>query len=240
MHLRAMGDDLQRLALGAHLDEGTLEAEDAQEVDEVTLDEAQRAQVIELVPGEAQPAQRIELGVDLRQQLGQRKLGRAAADKFVARLGLRMAVQHGLPHREFVEIGVEQAGNDGGHGGSVGKGQSVAGGELHALGAHRGQEILLRGLEAGDRPHAVGQQHHAPRMTGGQVVDKMLDGGAYAVAAGFARDDQQVGPCQAREQAGVERRAGIGRIDDFRHQRTVVFGKRIHALEHLLHGLLLL
>jgi hypothetical protein len=30
-------------------------------------------------------------------------------------------VQHGLPHREFVEIGVEQAGDDGSHGAMLGK-----------------------------------------------------------------------------------------------------------------------
>ena len=51
MHLRAAGEDLQCLAVGARLNEAALKPEDAQEVHEAGLDVAQAAEVDELVLG---------------------------------------------------------------------------------------------------------------------------------------------------------------------------------------------
>jgi hypothetical protein len=63
----------------------------------------------------AQAAQGVQLALHLGQQLGQREGRGRAADKFVLGLGLGVAVQHGLPHGELVEVGVQQAGDDGLH-----------------------------------------------------------------------------------------------------------------------------
>ena len=112
VHLRPGGDDGERPALGAHLDELALEAEDAQEVDEVGLDEAQPAQVGQLVGGEGESTEPIELAVHLLAQLGQRPGAAVAADEAVLGVRLRMAMQHRLPHRDHVEVGVEQARDD--------------------------------------------------------------------------------------------------------------------------------
>lgn len=121
MDLGALGLDVQGVAIGPGADEGALELEDAQKVDEVALHEAQPAQVGQVFGREAQRAQGVQLALHLGQQLGQREGRLRAADEFVFGLGLGIAVQHGLPHREFVEIGVEQAGDDGSHGAMLGK-----------------------------------------------------------------------------------------------------------------------
>ena len=117
VHLRAAGDDFEAAAVGSHAgdDEVALETEDAQEVDEIGADEAQAREVLQLVAAEREPAQRVELAIDLRQQIGKRIRRRVAADEGVLGLGLRMTMQHRLPHRELVEIRVQQAGDDGLH-----------------------------------------------------------------------------------------------------------------------------
>jgi hypothetical protein len=132
--------DLQHRPLHGGGNEVALEAEDAQEVDEVALDVAQRAHVVQLVGLESQAAQVVQLLVDLAEQLGQRIVGLVAADEGVFGLGLRMPMQHGLPHGELVEVGVQQALDDGLHGclserrGLVHVG---AGGPFHSARAHR-------------------------------------------------------------------------------------------------------
>ena len=115
MHLRALGHDVQLIAFGPGADEAALELEDAQKVDEVALDEPQAAQVGQLVFAEAQRAQVVQRGIHFGQQLGQRVQGLVAADKAVFALRLWMPVQQRLPHGELVQVGVEQAGDDGGH-----------------------------------------------------------------------------------------------------------------------------
>ena len=115
MHLRPLRHDAQVRAVGAGADEGALELEDAQEIHKIGPDEAQTAQVVQVLLRKTQLAQVVQLGVHFVQQVGQRVVRRVAADKFVVRLCLRMSVQHGLPHGEFVEVGVEQAGDDGRH-----------------------------------------------------------------------------------------------------------------------------
>ena len=83
-------------------------------VELLSIDNPQAADVGQLGRRETQRAQRIQLLVQVRQQLGQRVLGLVAADEGVLGLRLRIAVQHGLPHRELVEVCVQQAGDDGG------------------------------------------------------------------------------------------------------------------------------
>jgi hypothetical protein len=63
----------------------------------------------------SQRTQVIELPLDLGLELGQRIGTAVAADEGVLRLRLRMAMQHRLPHRELVEIGVDQAVDHGAH-----------------------------------------------------------------------------------------------------------------------------
>ena len=116
MHLWALRHDVQLLALGPGADETALELEDAQEVHKVALDVAQAAHIGQLFGREAQAAQVVQRSVHLWQQLGQRVGWGVAAHKAVFALCLWVAVQQGLPHRELVEIGVEQAGDDGVHG----------------------------------------------------------------------------------------------------------------------------
>ena len=116
MHLRATRDDVQLVALGPGADEVALKLEDAQEVDKVAADVAQSPHVVEFVRREAQGAQVVQRGVHFGQQLRQRIGRRVAAHKTVFALGLGVAVQQRLPHREFVQIGVEQAGDDRVHG----------------------------------------------------------------------------------------------------------------------------
>jgi hypothetical protein len=117
VHLRAAGDDLEAAPVGRRVgaDEVALEVEDAQEVDEVRADEAQRPQVGELVGPEVQRAERVELAVQLGNELGERIRRRVATEEGVLGLRLRVPMQHCLPHRELVEIGIEQAGDDGRH-----------------------------------------------------------------------------------------------------------------------------
>jgi hypothetical protein len=62
-----------------------------------------------------QRAQRVELALDFGDELGERECRLVAAEERVLGLRLGMAMQHRLPHRELVEIGVEQAGDDGLH-----------------------------------------------------------------------------------------------------------------------------
>ena len=81
----------------------------------VGLDEAQASQVAQLVFGERQRAQVVELRVHVGQQFCEWESALVAADEAVLSLCLRVAMQHGLPHRELVEIGFEQAANDRGH-----------------------------------------------------------------------------------------------------------------------------
>jgi len=66
----------------------------------------------QLVLRQAQRAQVVELRVDLRQQIGQREGARVAADEAVLGPRLRVAMQHGLPHRELVEVGLDEAADD--------------------------------------------------------------------------------------------------------------------------------
>ena len=112
MHLRATGDDLELRPHGARGDELALEVEDAQEVDEVGAHEAQPAKVAQLVGLIVQRAQVIELLVHVGQQIGQRVSRLVATHERVLGLRLRVPVQHGLPHRELVQVGVEQAVDD--------------------------------------------------------------------------------------------------------------------------------
>jgi hypothetical protein len=116
VHDRAAGADAQVRTVGRDLDELALEAEQGQEVGEVALDEAQRAQVVDLVLREHHRAQVVQLALDLFLQLGQRIGRRVAALEFVFADGVRVHVQQGLPHREFVQIGFEQAADDRFHG----------------------------------------------------------------------------------------------------------------------------
>jgi hypothetical protein len=96
-------------------DELALEREDAQEIDEVCADEAQRAQVGQLRRGETQRAQGIELALHLRQQRAQVEALAVAAHEAVLGLRARVPMQHRLPHRELVEVGLQEAVDDGGH-----------------------------------------------------------------------------------------------------------------------------
>ncbi|MNY41432.1 hypothetical protein D3C86_1762430 [compost metagenome] len=116
MHLRATRHDVQLIALGPGADEAALELEDAQKVHKVALDVAQPAHVVQLALRKAQAAQVVQRSVHLGQQLGQWVGRGVAAHKAVFALGLWVAVQQGLPHGELVEVGVEQAGDDGVHG----------------------------------------------------------------------------------------------------------------------------
>ena len=112
MNLRAVGDDLQLRAVRPRGDEFALEVKDAQEVDEVRAHEPQAAQVGQIVGLKLQRAQVVELLVDLVDQFGQRVRRLVAAHEGVFGPGLRVPMQHGLPHRELVQIGVEQVVDD--------------------------------------------------------------------------------------------------------------------------------
>ena len=54
----------------------------------------------------------VELQIDFRLQLRQGEQRRVAAHEFIFCMGARMAVQQRLPHRELVEIGLQQTAHD--------------------------------------------------------------------------------------------------------------------------------
>lgn len=97
---------------------------------------------------------------------------------------------------------------------------------------------MVRGLEARHRAHGVVHQHDALRM--GKVLDQMLDRGAHAVAARFARDHQQTGAVQPLQQAGVQQGRRIGRVGHLGLQGAVMLGPGIEPLENVVHGALAL
>ncbi len=78
---------------------------------EVAIDEAQAAQVLQLALAEAQRAQVLDLVDDL---VDERREVHAlvAALEAVFDLGAREVMQDDLHHRELVEVGVEQGGDD--------------------------------------------------------------------------------------------------------------------------------
>ena len=92
-----------------------VELEEAEEVHKVALDEAQIAHVAQFVFGEAQRAELVDFALDFLHKGRQRHAGRAALELVFHLRGGKL-VQHGLHHAEFVEVGVKQAGDDGGHG----------------------------------------------------------------------------------------------------------------------------
>lgn len=98
---------------------------------------------------------------------------------------------------------------------------------------------MLR-LEAGHGAHAIGKQHQTPRappgVQAGQVLDDVLGGGAHAVAAGLACDEQQVCAGQLVQQMGVQGGVRVGRVGYFGLHGAVVLGPGAHALEDGLHG----
>jgi len=104
VYLRPARHDLELVALGACSDENTLESEDLQKVDKVRLHETQATQIRQLICSEGQRAQVIELLVHLARQLAQRIGALVAADEGVFGLRLGVPVQHGLPHRELVQV----------------------------------------------------------------------------------------------------------------------------------------
>jgi hypothetical protein len=251
VHLRAVDDDLEVATDRPGADEVALEAEDAQEVDEVVLDEPKTGQVLQLVGAEAQRAEMIELTIDVVDQLGQRKLADLAAEEGVLGLRLRKTMQHRLPHRELVEVGVQQTVDDGFHRGLAGQGfrgwsrsvwrsikpaASVLDAVRTPLARMPARSRLVLALEAGHGAHAVGEQHHALGPAAGQIVDDMLGGGTHAVAAGLAGHQQQVGAVERIDEGAVQLRARVGRIRHLGHHRAVVLGPGVVALEHLGHA----
>ena len=89
-------------------------------------------------------------------------------------------------------------------------------------------------LEAGDRADRVGQQRDARQPLGrgvGQMLHQMLDGGAHAVAAGLAGDQQPARAVQPGDQRAVQAGIGIVRIGHLGLQRAVVLGPGVQALE---------
>ncbi len=188
----------------------------------------------------------VELLVDVREQFGQRISGLVAADEGVLGLRLRVAVQHGLPHRELVQVGVQQAADDGLHGAvlrcsfgqvlAVEKGTHFGAGEKPgAAVAHVLQERQVLRLEAGHRAHAVGDEHQLGRIAGGQVGGNVLRGGLHAVAAGFAGNHDQVGAVERRDQRHVEQGGGVVLVRHFGLNGAVVLGPGVAPLADLFH-----
>lgn len=97
-------------------------------------------------------------------------------------------------------------------------------------------------LEARHGAHAVGQQHDAAGAPAGcqkrQVLHDVFGGGAHAVAAGLARNQQHVRRGERCEQAGVEGGAGVGGVGHFGLDGAVVLRPRVHALEDVRGGAL--
>jgi hypothetical protein len=112
VNLRAARDDLQLLALRAHADVTVLKMKDAQKVDEVALQKSLGGQVGQLIFREPQGAQVIELRFNVGREFRQRIRGPIPAHKTIDCLIARERVQERLPHRELVEIVVEQRLND--------------------------------------------------------------------------------------------------------------------------------
>ena len=98
--------------------------EQAQEIHEITLDEAHGPQIGKLSLLEMQLAQGANLIADLADERRKvhavgslaRSLPRIATLEPVLDLGPRKLVQHHLHHRELVQVGVEETGNDHGRG----------------------------------------------------------------------------------------------------------------------------
>jgi hypothetical protein len=105
---RSVRGDAQPVPVGRDLEELHLEAEDAEPLDEVLLHIGARTEQRDVVLGEAQAAQVLDLLAHAIDQLAQRHLRRVAADELRHPGGFRVVVQHHLPHRELVEVGVEQ------------------------------------------------------------------------------------------------------------------------------------
>src|SRR5690606_39491455 len=99
------------VGVGAQLHVLAVEVEQAEEVDEVRLDEAQPAQVVQLLRGGTQRAQGVDLFGDRVQVRHQVHAFGAAAEQ-VLDLRAGMLVQHRLHHRQLVQVGVQQRGND--------------------------------------------------------------------------------------------------------------------------------
>ena len=68
------------------------------------------------------------------------------------------------------------------------------------------------------------------------MLDEVLGSGAHAMAAGLARDEQQVCAGQPGQQAGVQGRVRVFRVGHLGLYRAVVLGPGVHALEDGLHG----
>src|SRR5262249_54559584 len=82
-----------------------------EKLDEIALDKAHAAQVVEFAVGEAQLAKLSHLAanlVDIRHEIDIRR----AAMKPVLDAGHRKMMQYHLHHRELVQIGIEQRGDD--------------------------------------------------------------------------------------------------------------------------------
>ncbi len=250
VHQRAFRHDAQLIAIGTHFDETPLEAEHRKKVDEVALDEAQAAQIGEFVPGEAQRAQAIELGLDIGAQLRQRVGRRVATDEGVLGMRARVAVQQRLPHREFVEVVLQQAADDGciavgAHFStfqaalsSVGVGHQFRQDigrrrDLHAAAAHVLYEGGVLGLESGHCAHAIGQQHQPAERAGSEGLDDVLGRRLDAVAPRFAGNQHAVGLLQALEEFAVDLGAGVVGIRHFGLDGAVVLGPGVGALDDL-------
>ena len=86
-------------------------------------------------------------------------------------------------------------------------------------------------LEARDRAHAVGQQHEAFQVFGGQVGKQIPHGVGHAVAAGFPGNHDLIGGGNPLQQRRVQLRAGVLRVGHFGLQGAVVFGVGVGALD---------
>src|SRR3954471_8780390 len=85
---------------------------DAQEVDEVTFDVTLGREKGELILAESKRAQMVELLLHILLQMREWIGGMIATHKSVRRLIARKEVQERLPHRELVQVRVEQRAND--------------------------------------------------------------------------------------------------------------------------------
>ena len=88
-----------------------VELEQAQEIDKIAFNETQRAQISQLIFFEVQTAQRLNFAANFVHIGGQIDT-RISALKTVLYLRTRKLMQNHLHHGEFVEVRVQQTGND--------------------------------------------------------------------------------------------------------------------------------
>ena len=109
---RALNDDFNFTSqVGCDLNVFFIQFEQAQKIDEITFNESQRSQIGKFVVFKVQAAKRLNFASNFV-HIGRQIDTRISALETILDLGTRKLMQNHLHHGEFVEVGVQQTGND--------------------------------------------------------------------------------------------------------------------------------